>query len=88
MAKILIQLGIILAVVAVFYFFGASLTTCWFTFLIFCGFAGLGDLGDRLYEIERKLDSIAGIQDKSEAWTDTLVHALARIESKVDAIPG
>jgi hypothetical protein len=73
--KILIQLGINLAVVAVFYFFGASLTTCWFTFLIFCGFAVLGELGDRLYEIECKLDA--------QAKSDTL----ARIEGKLDAIP-
>jgi len=87
MGKILIQLGINLAVVAVFYFFGASLATCWFTFLIFCGFAALGDLGDRLYEIEHKLAAIGEVQGKSEEWTDTLVHALGRIEGKLDAIP-
>lgn len=87
MGRILILLGFNLSVIAVFYFFGASLTTCWFTFLIFCGFGALGDLGDRLYEIELKLAAIGGIQDKSEERTETMFHALARIEGKLDAIP-
>jgi hypothetical protein len=59
MGRILILLGINLAVVAVFYFFGASLTTCWFTFLFFCLFAGGGELSDRLYEIEQKVDALS-----------------------------
>lgn len=84
--RILIVLGFNIAVAVALYFFGASLTTCWFTFLALCGFAVLGELSERFYEIERKLDTVVGVQAKTEEWTDVVVHALARIENKLDAI--
>jgi hypothetical protein len=76
-----------LIVAVIFRFFGASLPTCWFTFLLLLVFAAVAEVDLHLNEIERKLDAIGGIQDKSEARTETMFHALARIEGKLEAIP-
>ncbi len=57
MGRVLIGLGFNIAVAVALYFFGASLTTCWFTFLILCGFAGAAELSEELFAMERKLDS-------------------------------
>ena len=73
-------------IAAIFRFFGASLATCWFTFLALTLLFALTEIGKQLDEIRQKLDDIGTTQGKSEGWTDVLVHALARIESKVDAI--
>jgi hypothetical protein len=75
MTKILIGLGFSIVVAAAMYFFGASVTTCWFTFLILFGFMGLSEISDSLYSIELKLDAV-----------ETRTHILARIESKLDGI--
>ena len=57
-------------VAAVFKFFGAALSTCWFTFLGLTLFAALGEVDLHLYEIDKKLDPL--LKDKAGHVTPTM----------------
>ncbi len=56
--RFLIAIGFNTAVAMAFYFFGASLPTCWFTFIGLSLGAALCEIGAHLYTIEGKLDAI------------------------------
>jgi hypothetical protein len=56
--RILITLGFNLAVAFVAYWLSKSMTTAWLTLLLFCAFAGLAEMSDRLWHIQSKVDSI------------------------------
>jgi hypothetical protein len=73
MIRILIELGFNIAIAVVFYFFGASLPTCWFTFLFLCLFAGGRELSDQLWDIQSKLeDRLKNIQSKLDVIEQSL----------------
>lgn len=56
--RILIALAFNLAVAFVAYWLSKSVATAWLTFLLFCAFAGLAEMSDRLWHIQSKLNSI------------------------------
>ena len=56
--RFLAAIGFNAVVAVVFRFFGASLSTCWFTFIGLNLGAALCEIGAHLHTIEGKLDSI------------------------------
>ncbi len=65
--RFLIAIGFNTAVAVIFHFFGATLSTCWFTFLGLVLFAALAEVGQHLYIIDGKLDSILEGQQADKA---------------------
>lgn len=64
--RFLIAVGFNIVVAVIFHFFGASLSTCWFTFLGLVLFAAQTMIGQHLYIIDGKLDSILREQQRQE----------------------
>ena len=56
--RALVAIAFSLGVAAIFGFFGATLPTCWFTFLGLTVLAALAEVGLHLNEIDRKLNSL------------------------------
>src|SRR5271157_2071827 len=56
--RILVAIAWNLIVAGIFLFFGASLTTCWFTFLLLSVLYALTEVGRDLGETDRKLESL------------------------------
>ena len=56
--RFLVAIGFNAAVAVVFRFFGASLSTCWFTFLGLMGFAALAEIGMRLEQVSDRIEGL------------------------------
>jgi hypothetical protein len=65
--RFLVAIGFNVVVAVIFHFFGASLSTCWFTFLGLTLFAALAEVDNSLSEIDSKLDSILERQQTGKA---------------------
>jgi hypothetical protein len=65
--RFLTAIGFNVVVAVIFHFFGASLSTCWFTFLGLTLFAALAEVDNSLSEIDSKLDSILERQQTGKA---------------------
>jgi hypothetical protein len=61
-ARFLIAIGFNIVVAVVFYVFGSGLMVAWFTFLALTGFAALGEIGQALDSIARKLDALSKVK--------------------------
>jgi hypothetical protein len=64
--RFLSAVGFNIIVAVIFHFFGASLSTCWFTFLGLTLFAGLGEVDRHMEVLDSKLDSILKEQQRQE----------------------
>jgi hypothetical protein len=49
------------------HFLGMSTTTAWLTFLAFCGFAALAEIGMQLSSVQEKLDVITRREQQDQA---------------------
>lgn len=65
--RFLISVGFNVAVAVTFRFFGATLSTCWFTFLALTLLAALAEMGQHLQVIDSKLDAILEGQQTHKA---------------------
>jgi hypothetical protein len=67
LVRFLIAIGFNVVVAVIFHFFGASLSTCWFTFLGLTLFAAIAEVDTFLREIDSKLDSILEVRQGGKA---------------------
>jgi len=61
LVRLVIALAFNAVVAGICYFLGATLATCWFTFLGLTIFAALAEIGERVEEVWTRLSEVEGL---------------------------